>query len=180
MKKEVTKLLTALTIPAVLVMTARVSQAQAQADAKRSRLPAAVVKAIDENKPGAVIDKLSVENEDGVKFYDMEFKAGHGEMDVAEDGTVLDVSTIVQVKDLPEAVAAVVQKAAAGTSIKQLTRSEVRARIEKVGGKGTVSRLAAPEYVYEAELAKGGEIEVAGDGRVIKGPKSLTKDPAQK
>lgn len=132
------------------------------------------------NRKESKIDKLTVEHEAGVKFYDMEFKAGHGEMDVTEDGTVLDVSTIVQVKDLPEAVAAVVQRAATGTTIRQLTRSEVRARIEKVGGKGTVSRLAAPEYLYEAELAKGGEIEVAGDGRIIKGPKSLAKGPAQK
>ena len=91
-------------------------------------------------------------------------------MDVAPDGTVLDVATIIELKDLPEPVAAVIRKAASGTTIKQLTKSEVRARVEKVAGKDRVSKLAAPEYVYEAELAKGGEIEVAANGTIIKGP----------
>ena len=43
------------------------------------------------------------------------------------------------------------------------------------GRKGRVARLATSEYVYEAELAKGGEIEVAADGKIIKGPKSMEK-----
>jgi uncharacterized membrane protein YkoI len=180
MTRKLARVLSTVTVAALLVMTAPWAEAQAQADAKRSRLPAAVVKAIDENKPGAQIEKLTIENEAGVRFYDMEFKAGHGEMDVAEDGTVLDVSTIVQVNDLPEAVKAAVQRAALGTSIKQLTKSEVRARIEKVGGKGTPTRLAAPEFVYEVELAKGGEVEIAADGRILKGPKSLMNAQVRK
>jgi hypothetical protein len=169
---------TARLVLAVLVTLVPAWVAAAEKDSKRNGLPAAVLKAIDENKPGALIDKVTVEDEAGVKFYDMEFKGTHGEMDVAMDGTVLDVATIIEVKDLPEPVAEVIRKASAGTTIKQLTRSEVRARVEKVGGKPTVSRLAASEYVYEAELAKGGEVEVAADGRVIKGPKSLGKGSA--
>jgi hypothetical protein len=158
---------------ALLVMARPAWVADAKTDVKRSRLPAAVVKAIDANKPDAEIAKVDIEHEEGVAFYDMEFKGNRGEMDVLEDGTVLDVATIIDVKDVPEPAAAVIRKASAGTTIKQLTRSEIRAKIEKVGGKGKVVRLATPEYVYEAELAKGGEIEVAGDGKIIKGPKSL-------
>jgi hypothetical protein len=180
MTRTLASVLMTSTIPLLLALTVTTGEAQAQTDAKRKGLPVAVVKAIDDNKPGAQIDKLTIESEHGVKFFDMEFKAGHGEMDVAEDGTVLDVSTIVQLKDLPEAVAAVVKRAATGTSVKQLTRSEVRARIEKVGGKGTLTRLAAPTLVYEAELAKGGEIEIAADGTVLKGPKSLMQAGGQK
>jgi uncharacterized membrane protein YkoI len=170
--KKLGAVLSVLAVSTALFAAAR-SEAQAQTDPKRSRLPAAVQKALDENKPGAQIDTLTVEKEAGVRFYDMEFKGSDGEMDVAEDGTVLDVSTIVQLTDLPPAVAAVVQRAVAGTSIKQLTRSEVRARIEKVAGRSSLKRLSAPEYVYEVELARGGEVEIAADGRVIKGPKSL-------
>ncbi len=170
--KKLDAVLVVLAVATAPAPAARV-EAQAQSDSKRSRLPAAVVRAIDENKPGAQIEKLSVETEAGVRFYDMEFKGSDGEMDVAEDGTVLDVSTIVQVADLPPAVAAVVQRAVAGTSIKQLTRSEVRARIAKVGGHSRLERLSPSEYVYEVELARGGEVEIAADGRVIKGPKSL-------
>jgi hypothetical protein len=175
MKRGLRSWFTSGTTLAFLMMTGAGSAAEAKTDAKKTRLPAAVVKAIDDNKPGAEIAKVDIEHEEGVTFYDMEFKGNHGEMDVLEDGTVLDVATIIELKDLPEPVAAVIRKASAGTTIKQLSKSEVRAKIEKAGGKGKVARLATPEYVYEAELAKGGEIEVAGDGKIIKGPKSMEK-----
>jgi hypothetical protein len=133
--------------------------AQPKSDPKRSQLPAAVVKAINANCPGAEIDKL----------------------DVAEDGTVLDVATIVQLKDVPEAVAAVIRKAAGSGGIRQVEKSEVRAKIETKDGKGRLVPVAPPEYVYEAELAKGGEIEVRADGQVIKGPESDNKEsPGEK
>jgi len=133
-------------------------------------VPPAVAKAIDENCPGGEIDKLDLEKENGVSIYDIEFKAGRGEMDILADGTVLNIASMVELKDVPEAAAAVIMEAARGTTIKQLEKSEVRARIEKTG---KLSRPTPPEYEYEAELAKGGEVEVAANGRVIKGPKSL-------
>jgi hypothetical protein len=150
--------------------------AQPKSDPKRSQLPAAVVKAINANCPGAEIDKLDVEDEAGIKLYDVELTAGRGEIEVAEDGTVLDVATIVQLKDVPEAVAAVIRKAAGSGGIRRVEKSEVRAKIEKKDGKGRLVPVAPPEYVYEAELAKGGEIEVGADGQVIKGPESDNKE----
>jgi len=165
-----------LTAAALLVAAAPAwVSAQAKTDPKRSRLPAAVVKALDANCPGAEIDKLEVEDEAGIKLYDVEFKAGRGEIEVAEDGTVLDVATIVQLKDVPEAAAAVIRKAAGTSGVREVEKSEVRARIEKTGGKGRLVPVAPPAYVYEAELAKGGEIEVAADGKVVKGPKAEGK-----
>jgi hypothetical protein len=130
-------------------------------------LPPAVTKAIEANRLGAEIDKLDVEKENGISFYDIEFKASQGEMDIAEDGTVLDIATIIEMKDVPEAVAATIKTHGKGKTIKQLSRSEVRAEIVKEGGKARISKLATPRYVYEAEFSKG-EIEVAPDGRVIK------------
>jgi hypothetical protein len=70
---------------------------------------------------------------------------------------------------LPAPAAEAIQRAARGRTIKRLEKSEVRARVEKEGGKGRLARLATPEYVYEAELSRG-EVEVAADGRIIKGP----------
>jgi len=140
----------------------------------QARLPAAVAKAVEENRPGAEIEKLEIEKEGGFKLYDIEFKNGRGEIEVAEDGTVLDVSDIVDMKDIPAAAAAAIQKEAGGRAIKQVEKSEVRARIETEGGKGRLSKLASPEYVYEAELSKG-EVEVAADGRLIKGLKGEVK-----
>jgi hypothetical protein len=137
-------------------------------------LPAAVAKAIKDNVPGAEIATAEVETEAGINLYDIEFKADKGEIEVAEDGTVIDVATIVTMKDVPKAAAEAIEKAAAGATIKQLEKSEVRAEIKKEGEKGTIVKFESPKYVYEAELVKGkqkGEIQVAADGKVIEGPK---------
>jgi hypothetical protein len=171
MTRKLGMLFTSGAMLALLAMTGPGWAAETTTDAKKSRLPAAVIKAIDENKPGAEIDKVDVEHEEGVAFYDLEFKGPHGEMDVAEDGTVLNVGTLIEMKDLPEPAAAAIRKASTGTAIKELMKTEVRAKIEKAGGKGKITRLATPEYIYEADLAKGGEIEVAADGKIIKEPK---------
>jgi hypothetical protein len=162
--------------PIVVIAVALVIASQPAAQGANERrdpkgkLPAPVAKAIQDNRPGAEIDKLEVEKEAGITFYDMEFKDRQGEMDVAEDGTVLDIATIVDMKDVPDPAAQAILKAARGASIKQLEKSEVRAEIEKEGGKGRISRLATPKYVYEAELSHG-EIEVTADGKIIKAPK---------
>ena len=89
-------------------------------------------------------------------------------MDVAEDGTVLDIATVVEMKDVPEAAAAAIRTAGKGKPIKQLERSEVRAEIVKEGGKARISKLATPRYVYEAEFSSG-EVEVTSEGKIIKG-----------
>ncbi len=161
-----------------LLVTAPAWAAPERSGGKRSELPPAVAKTVEENKPGAEIDKLTVEDEAGIKLYDIEFKAGGGEIEVAEDGTVLDVATVVEMKEVPAAAAAAIRKAAAGGALGQIERSEVRAKIERTGGKGRLVRLAAPEHVYEAELAKGGEVQVAADGRRITDPQTEGKDRA--
>ena len=93
-----------------------------------------------------------------------------GEIEVAEDGTVMDVTTIVDVKDVPEAATAAIKTAAKGQAIKQFERSEVRAEIVKEGSTWRISKLSTPELVYEAELANG-EVEVTPEGKVIKAGK---------
>src|SRR5215468_4161294 len=66
-----------------------------------SQLPAAVKQAIKDNCRNCTIAKATREVENGVTIYDIEFKNGQGEMDVAEDGTVVDRETVVQAKDTP-------------------------------------------------------------------------------
>jgi hypothetical protein len=157
-----------LTISLVVPFVAASAAAQTAPGGKKARdLPAPVSQAIQINKPGAEIDRLEVEKESGISLYDIEFKAGQGEIEVAQDGTVIDVTTIIDVKDVPDAAMTAIRTAAKGQAIKQLERSEVRAEIVKEGGKGRISKLSTPRYVYEAELAKG-EVEVTPDGRVIK------------
>jgi hypothetical protein len=96
-------------------------------------LPAAVAQAVKANVPNAEIATAEVEKEAGINLYDIEFKAGKGEIEVAEDGTVMDVATIIAMKDLPKAAGEAILKAAPGATIKQLEKSEVRAEIKKEG-----------------------------------------------
>jgi len=141
---------------------------------KQVVLPAAIAQAVKANFPGAEIKTAEVEKEAGINLYEIEFMAGRGEIEVAEDGTVMDIATIITMKDLPKAAAEAIYKAAAGAEIKQIEKSEVRAEIKKEGEKGTLVKLASPRYVYEAELVKGeqkGEVQVAPDGTVVEGPK---------
>jgi uncharacterized membrane protein YkoI len=138
-----------------------------------AELPPAVAQAVKANCPGAVIGKIDLEKDAGIALYDIEFKAGRGEIEVAADGTVMDVATIVTLKDIPMPAAQAIEKAAAGATIGQVEKSEVRAEVKKVGEKGTIVKLSPPKYVYEAELAKDGkkaEVRVAPDGKVIEAP----------
>jgi hypothetical protein len=135
----------------------------------KAKLPPPVLQAVKANCPGAVIAKMDVEKEAGLVLYDIEFKAGRGEIEVAEDGTVMDVATIVALKDIPKAAADAILKAAGPAKIRQLEKSEVRAEIKKEGEKGAIVKLSPPKYVYEAELVEGekrGEVQVAPDGTI--------------
>jgi hypothetical protein len=157
------------TVTLALAAAAAGTAQETGASGKLKNLPAAVSQAIHDNRPGAEIDKLDVDKEHGISFYDIEFKADQGEMDVAEDGTVLDVATVIELKDVPEVVATAFKNASKGRAIKRIERSEVRAEIVNENGKGRVSKLAVPKYVYEAELTRG-EVEVNADGTIIKAP----------
>jgi hypothetical protein len=157
-----------LTVGFAVLLAAAVPAAQSAQH--ETQLPAAVKQAVQQNKPGAEIDKLEVETESGITLYDIEFKAAQGEIEVAEDGTVMDVTIIVDEKEVPAPAVAAIKTAAAGQAVKQFEKSEVRAEIVKDGGKGRISKLSTPKYVYEAELTKG-EVEVTPDGKVIKAGK---------
>lgn len=161
----------------------KAEEAQAQTKKAKAELPAAVAQAIKDNVPDAEIEIMTVEQEAGINLYDIEFKAGRGEIEVAEDGTVMDIATIIEMKDIPPPAAEAIQKAAAGATIKQLERSEVRAEIKKEGEKGRIVKLDKPTYVYEAELEKGGEtgeIQVAPDGKIVEALKWSAKEPSKK
>jgi hypothetical protein len=141
-----------------------------QKAAAKVMLPEAVSKVVGETCPNAEIDKMDMEKEAGITLYDIEFKAGRGEIEVAEDGTVMDVTTMVEMKDVPGAAAAVIQKAAEGATIKEIEKSEIRAEIQKEGEIGHIVKNAAPKLVYEVALVKGkemGEMQVAPDGKIV-------------
>ena len=156
----------ALLVAAWVIAIAPAPEAQGKSEHWK-RLPAPIAQVVQQNRPGADIDKLDIEKEHGISVYDIEFAGGQGEMDIAEDGTVLDIATVVIMKDVPEAAAAAIRSVVKTKAIKQLTRSEVRAEIVSDGGKAHISKLATPRYVYEAEFP-GGEVEVTAEGKILK------------
>ncbi len=137
---------------------------------KKAHMPEAVAQALQRNCPNFEIARMSVEKEEGITLFDIEFKAGKGEIEIAEDGTVMDIAVIIPIQEVPRAAVDVIQKAAEGASILQWERSEVRAELRKEKGKGKVVKLESPRTVYEAELVKGrqkGEIQVAPEGTIV-------------
>lgn len=141
-------------------------------------MPAAVAEVVKAEVPGAEIATMEVEEEGGIKLYDIEFKADRGEIEVAEDGTVIDITTIVQMKDVPGPAAEAIRKAASGAQagIVRLERSEVRSEIVTEGPKARIVKLASPKYIYEAELARTGEVSISADGEIVEDVK--WDDPA--
>lgn len=133
-------------------------------------LPAAVLEAIEINVPDAEVDFVEVTEENGITLYDIEFKEDRGEIEMVEDGTVIDVVTIITMEELPEAAARAIKKATEGITISRLEKSEVRSEIKKEEGEVTVVKLGTRRYVYEAELVKDdqtGEITVDAEGNIV-------------
>ena len=157
------------TMLALAIPNAWATQGSTEEKLKPSQLPAAVREAIKSNCPNCTINKATREVENGVTLYDIEFKTGQGEMDVADDGSVIDRETVVRTKDVPPPALEAILKGAAGGRIKQVARDEVRAELKD----GKVIKLDSPKYLYEADLEKGkqlAEIQVTPDGQVTEAP----------
>jgi uncharacterized membrane protein YkoI len=132
-------------------------------------IPAAVAEAIEANVPDAEINFVEVAEEGGITLYDIEFKADRGEIELAADGTVIDVVTVITMEELPGAAAKAIKDAIGDAKILRLEKSEIRSEIKKEGEMGTLVKLDTPRYVYEAELEKDGqkgEIEVDAEGNI--------------
>jgi hypothetical protein len=146
-------------------------------------LPAGVAAAVEANFPGAQIDFVEVVDEAGITLYEIEFKDDAGEIEVATDGTIIDIVTIINAEDVPEAAAEVFRQAAEGATIKRYEKSEIWTEIKQEEGVGKLIKLDSPKYVYEAEIVKGtrtGEIEVDADGKIIEPLKWDTETPEEK
>lgn len=141
-----------------------------------SELPAAVVEVINKYFPGAEIDFVETENVEGLALYDIEFKNNRGEIEVAADGTIIDITSIIDWDELPQAAADVIKKALeeAGASLERLEKAEVQAEIKEQDGKKAIVKLPQPYWLFEAEFSRGGqrgEMQVDPQGKIIEGPK---------
>lgn len=140
-------------------------------------LPDAVLAVVEEIFPGAEIYFTEQVEQFGVVLYDIEIKGGQGEIEVTEDGTVIDVVTVITMEELPEAAAHAIRNAAEGITIKRLEKSEIRSEVRVKNEQGVLVKFESPKIFYEAEVEKDGqtgEITVDARGNIIEPLKWIT------
>lgn len=131
-------------------------------------LPDPVAKTFQTTFPKGEIDKLDVEDEDGVTVYDLEFKDGTAEKetDITADGTMLEFSIVIHADQLPPAVMKTVQMAANGDKIGRIERVEIG--YETKDGKAIKLNASVTRYAVEIATGNGtSEIVVAPDGAMV-------------
>jgi len=144
-------------------------------------LPPAVAEVVNKYFSGAEIGLVETEKIDSTTLYDIEFKENKGEIEIAEDGTVIDISSIITWEELPVAVAESIKKVTeeTGSTVVRLEKAEVQAEIKEQAGKKVIIKLASPIFLYEAELARTdqkGEVQVDAEGKIVEGPKWELKE----
>ncbi len=126
------------------------------------KVPKPVMDAIKARFPGAEINSVEKETEDGMVVYDIELKhqGRKYEMDIKEDSTVFEIEKEVALKDVPEAVTKAVKTKYPDATIKEVME------VNKVKGKEET-----PIH-YEVTLKTVGkkelEVIVSLDGKTIK------------
>jgi hypothetical protein len=113
----------------------------AETKIKRSDLPPAVEKTVQEQSMGATIKGFSKEVEDGQVEYEVEMIVnGHGkDVSIAKDGSVLEIEEVVEQSSLPAAVQSALSARSKGAKI---------IKVESVTKKGKI-------VSYEATLMAG-------------------------
>jgi len=120
-------------------------------------VPAAVRATIERELDGISLDGIELQTEKGTIQYQAEAKTADGrdiELELAEDGTLLEKQEEVRLTDVPAAVRATIERELGGVTPEQ---------VERVTEKGTI------HYEVEAETADGREIDldVAEDGTLL-------------
>lgn len=143
----------------VLVFLGAVNAEAQEKHLKKSELPSAVQKTVDEQSKGAEIRGYASELEGGQLQYEVEMTLNGLSRDVstAPDGSVLEVEQQVVLESLPEAVRQGLQKAAGAGTI---------TKVESLTKHGTL-------VAYEAQVQTGSkhsEIQVGSDGQPLAHP----------
>jgi hypothetical protein len=126
-----------------------------------SELPQKIMSTVKARLPGAQITSAEKETENGPVVYDLEMKDGGRkyEMDIKEDGTLVEIEKQIMDKDVPAAVSGAVKAKYAGAAIKEVME------VNSVKGK-----TETPEH-YEVVISTGGkdkEVVVSLDGKSVK------------
>jgi len=137
-------------------------------DEDEADLPQTVAAAIAKAFPGAKVGEVEVEEELGLILYEVELSQNgkRFELEVAADGTIVEVEQVVEAGELPAAVAKALAGAAKGAKVLKVEKTEQHAAVRLV-------KLRAPKTTYEVEVLRDGkkvEMRVAADGTVTMRP----------
>lgn len=126
-----------------------------------TKIPKPVMDALKAKFPKAEITMWEKATEGGVVIYDLEFKSEGRkcEMDVKEDGTIINIEREIQAKDLPKAVAAAVEKKYPKGTIKEI--------MEIMEMKDKKEVLEGYEVVLDSADKKVVELKLAPDGKIL-------------
>lgn len=121
-----------------------------------AELPEAVRETIERELGGASLEKIERHTEEGTIRYEVDAEMGDGrqiDLDVAEDGTLLQKKEEVHLTDVPAAVRATIKRELGGVMPEQ---------VERVTEKGNIY------YEVEAEVSgKEIELEIGEDGTLL-------------
>jgi hypothetical protein len=137
------------------------------------KIPKAVMDTIKARLPGAEIISAEKETEDGKVVYDIELKhkGRKYEMDIHEDGTLIEIEKEVAAKDVPEAVTKALKAKYPDATVKEVME------VNKVKGK-----TETPDH-YEVTLKVGDkerEVLVSLDGKSVKTEAEAKKEKEKK
>jgi uncharacterized membrane protein YkoI len=143
-----------------------VAGAAARADDKKvplDKVPAKVMAAIKARFPGADVTSVEKEIENQEVVYDIELKhqGRKYEMDIKEDGTVMEIEKEVAAKDVPPAVTKAIAAKYPKSTVKEVME------VNKV--KGKTETPDHYEVTIETADKKTREVEVSLDGKTVKG-----------
>ena len=152
--------------------SAKKDKTAAPAAGQAVTLPDGAAKALKDAFPNATTGTVKMENEGGMLLYSVSLWEGSSEKVavVAYDGTIAEIETPLETKDVPEAVAKAISGADAGATVTRVLKCDVLAEVQQEGGIPKLVKCDKPKTAYEGILAKSGQtgrIKVAEDGRVI-------------
>ena len=130
------------------------------------KVPAQIMKAVTTRFPGAKLRSAEKETEDGKVVFDIELThdGRKYEMDIKEDGTILEIEKEVALKDLSAAVKKAIEGKYPKATIKEIME------VNKVNG--TQETPDHYEVVLTTADGKTLEVEVSLTGKILKGGKA--------
>jgi uncharacterized membrane protein YkoI len=148
-----------------LVLLSGVARGADEKDKKIAldKAPQAVQDAIKARFPNAKVTRVEKETEDGKVVYDIELKHKNRkyEMDIQEDGTIIEIEKEMASKDLPEAVKKGIED--------KYPRATIKEVMEVYKVKDKEETLTDYEVTLETADKKEVEVKVSKDGKTVKG-----------